>query len=40
MKSAARRMEEEFVGGSEEEGRVALWTNSATRRRVVGVGVA
>jgi len=33
-------MEEEFVGRLEEEGRVVLWTNSATRRGVVGVGVA
>jgi len=28
------------VGGVEKEGRVVLWTNSATRCRVVGVGMA
>jgi len=39
-RSAARGIEEEFVGGSEEEGEVVLWTDSATRRGIVGVGVA
>ena len=39
-KGTARGMEEEFVGGVEEEGRVVLWTNSATRCTVMGVGVA
>jgi len=33
-------VEEEFVGGIKEESRVVLWTNSATRHRIVGVGVA
>jgi len=32
MRSAARRVEEEFVEGSEEEGRMVLWTDSAVRR--------
>jgi len=32
-------MKEEFVGGVEEEGGVVLWTNSATRCTVMGVGV-
>jgi len=40
MRSAARRMEEKFVGGIKEESGVVLWTNSATRRGIVGVGVA
>jgi len=39
-KSVTRRMEEEFVGGAEEESRVVLWTNSATRCEIVGVGIA
>jgi len=39
-KSAARRMEEEFVGGAEKESRVVLWTNSAARCRIVRVGMA
>jgi len=39
-KGAARRMEEEFVGSTEEESGVVLWTNSATKRRVMGVGMA
>ena len=39
-KSAARRMEEEFVGGAEEESRMVLWTNSAARYGIVGVGMA
>ena len=39
-KSAARRMEEEFVGGAEKESRVVLWTNSAARCGIVGVGMA
>jgi len=28
------------MGGIEKESGVVLWTNSATRRRIVGVGVA
>jgi len=28
------------VSGSEEEGRMVLWTNSTMRCRVIGVGVA
>jgi len=40
MRSAARRMEEKFVGGFEEEGRMVLWTDSATGCKVVGVGIA
>ena len=39
-KGAARGMEEEFVGGVEEEGGVVLWTNSTTKCTVMGVGVA
>ena len=39
-KSTARRMEEKFVGGAEEKSRVVLWTNSATRCRIVGVRMA
>jgi len=31
---------EKFVGGAKEESRVVLWTNSATRCRIVGVGMA
>ena len=34
-----RRMEEEFMGGSEEESGVVLWANSATRHGVMGVGI-
>jgi len=33
------RVEEKFVGGVEEEGGVVLWTNSATKCRIMGVGV-
>jgi len=33
-------VEEEFMGGVEEESQVVLWTNSATRCRVMGVGMA
>jgi len=33
-------MEEEFVGGAEEESRMVLWTNSAARYGIVGVGMA
>jgi len=40
MRSTARRMEEEFIGGLEEESRVVLWTNSTIGYRVVGVGMA
>jgi len=40
MKSAARGVEEKFVGGIEKEGGVVLWTNSATRCGIIGVGVA
>ena len=39
-KSAARRIEEEFIGGVEKEGRMVLWTDSTMRCGVVGVGVA
>jgi len=40
MRSTARRVEEKFVGGSEEESRIVLWTNSAMGCRVMGVRVA
>jgi len=33
-------VEEKFVGGVKKEGRVVLWTNSATRCGIMGVGVA
>ena len=33
-------VEEKFVGGVEKEGGVVLWTNSATRYGIMGVGVA
>ena len=39
MRSAAG-VEEKFVGGVEKEGGVVLWTNSATRCGIMGVGVA
>ena len=39
-KCAARGVEKEFVGDVEKESRVVLWTDSATRCRVVGVGMA
>ena len=32
-------MKEEFVGSAEEESRVVLWTNSAARCGIVGVGM-
>jgi len=35
-----RGIEEEFIGNVEEESGVVLWTNSATRCRIMGVGVA
>jgi len=34
------RIEEELEGRAKKEGRVVLWTNSATRCGVVGVGIA
>ena len=34
------RIEEELEGRAKKEGRVVLWTNSATRCGVVGVGMA
>ena len=39
MRSAAE-VEKEFVGGTEKESRVVLWTNSTTRCGVVGIGIA
>jgi len=33
-------MEEESIGGAEEESRVVLWTNNATRCGIVEVGIA
>jgi len=33
-------MEKESMGGAEEESKVVLWTNSATRCGIVGVGIA
>jgi len=38
-KHAARRVKKEFMGGFEEESRVVLWTNSATRCGVMGAGI-
>jgi len=37
---SAAGVEEKFVGGVEKEGGVVLWTNSATRCRIMGVGIA
>ena len=37
---SAAGVEEKFVGGIEKEGRVVLWTNSATRCGIIGAGVA
>ena len=34
------KVEEEFIGGVEEKSQVVLWTNSATRYRVMGAGMA
>jgi len=34
------KVEEEFMGRVEEKSRVVLWTNSATRCRVMGAGMA
>ena len=34
------KVEEEFMGRVEEKSRVVLWTNSATRCRVMGVRMA
>jgi len=39
-RSTAKRMEKELVGELEKESRVILWTNSATRYKIVGVGMA
>jgi len=39
-KCAAKGVEEEFMERFEKESRVVLWANSATRCRVVGVGMA
>jgi len=36
---SAAEVEEKFVGGVEKEGRVVLWTDSATRCGIMGVGV-
>jgi len=33
-------VEKEFMGGVEEKSRVVLWTNSATKCRVMGVRIA
>ena len=38
-KGAARGVEEKLVGGVEKEGGVVLWTNSATKCGIMGVGV-
>ena len=35
----AAEVKKEFVGDIEEESRVVLWTDSATRCRIVGVGM-
>ena len=40
MRSAARRVEEKFMGEFEKKGRVVLWTNSAIGCRVMGAGIA
>jgi len=39
-KCAVRGVEKKFIGDVEEEGRMVLWTNSATRCGVVGAGIA
>jgi len=35
MRSAARGVEEKFMGESKEKGRMVLWTNSATKENVM-----
>jgi len=40
MRSAARGVEEKFMGESKEKGRMVLWTNSAMRYGVVEARVA